>query len=752
MRKIIWTTISLIIIALTCNSLVFAQGMSGFFDLTHGNTRNYEEGRLISGTESFNRNLYLSLRRPITPLLSYQFNLRTNLSDNDSIGAGGNTTSTYQRSVEPSLDLLLSNNMYNLRSGYRRQEQWTTAHFSDEGRTTNELYYSRLYITPQSLPSLILEFDRQKIFDHLSVKNTDATSTSYLISTAYNLPSSIVDLRFNVNYSHDTNETPLNISHKSVQDNLNTNYNVVYRGKWGNRATYSAGYQGNYSRLKTEQFVSQTGIIINERLPLAGLYALDLTPVTGALNSESALINNDFGTPVPSSINIGTGTDHNIGILVSILDSVNRIYIYTDVDITGDINLILAANWRVYSSNTNLASTTWTDISALISSVTAVADVINSKFRYEITLSTPQKTSYLKVVNLATVNAVGLTDVFITEIEAYGSDQVDDNRLTTVSTSFNQQINLTAIARTSDILSLTFNYYLDRADQNPQSVPDSFSGIFGNIFSDTVSGDRDNFVSSINRNYGITATWLTHRLVTTIFRVQRNETFDNMDLTDISSNTYNLSFTSEPLPTLNGTLSLIRNDHYDFSNKSNTSHSALLSIDSRLYRDVNMVTDVSYTRSKSFISGSTTATRQLNGSLDAQLTKKLYGTINYGLSWSESNSTSSRFHDASTIITYRPGRFISISTNLNASDADGKITTTEGLVVDWLPVRAIRLNLNYQHSNSDTAPSQRDILSGYTIWYITKFADLRLTYGYTRQADIKKTEIYNFNSILNCRF
>jgi hypothetical protein len=752
MRKTIWTTISMIIFAFVCNAHAFAQGMSGFFDLSHGNVRNYENGNLISGTESFNRNLYLSLRRPITPLLSYQFNFRANLTDTDSIGTGGNTTSTYQRSLEPSLDLVLSNSMYNLRSGYRRQEQWTTAHFSDEGRITNELYYSRLYVTPRSLPTLILEFDRQKIFDHLSVKNTELTSTSYLIGTVYDLPSSIVDLRFNVNYSHDKDETPLNISNKSVRDNVNTNYNVGYRGKLGNRTNYSAGYQGNYSRSKTTQFVSQTGIILNERLPLAGLYALDLTPVTGALNSESALIDNDFATSVPSSIDIGTGTDHNIGILVSVLDSVDTIYIYTDVDITGDINLILAANWRVYSSNSNLASTTWTDISALISSVTAVADTINSKFRYEIKLSAPQKTSYLKVVNMAMVNAFGLTNVFVTEIEAYGSDQVDDDKLKTVSTSFNQQINLTAITRSSDTLSFTFNYYLDRADQNPQSVAESFTGIFGNIFSDTVSGDRNNFVSSINRNYGITTTWLTHRLVTTTFRVQRDETFDNMDLTDISSNTYNLSFTSEPLPTLHGTLSLIRSDNFDFGNKNTTSHSALLSIDSRLYREVNMVTDVSYTRSKSFISGTTTATRQLNGSIDANVTRKLYATMNYGLSWTESDDASSRSHDVNTIITYRPGRFISISGNLNANDADGKITTTEGLVVDWFPYRAIRLNLNYQHSNSDTSPSESDILSGYTIWYITKFADLRLTYGYTRQADINKTEIYSFNSILNCRF
>ncbi len=62
-------------------------------------------------------------------------------------------------------------------------------------------------------------------------------------------------------------------------------------------------------------------------------------------------------------------------------------------------------------------------------------------------------------------------------------------------------------------------------------------------------------------------------------------------------------------------------------------------------------------------------------------------------------------------------------------------TTSEGILVDWLPVPALRLNLNYVHSDSDaeSEPSVRDLLSAYFIWYITKFLDLQVTYSYTRE-------------------
>jgi hypothetical protein len=288
------------------------------------------------------------------------------------------------------------------------------------------------------------------------------------------------------------------------------------------------------------------------------------------------------------------------------------------------------------------------------------------------------------------------------------------------------------------------------------SIWDSVSGFFSNLVSNSIS-DEDNLRSNILRTYGATATWYSHRLLTTTLRLQRNESFDNLDETDFSSNTYTLSFNSVPIPTLDTSLSFIRSDDYDFGEKDTTNSSILFSVLSRLYRDVNMVTDIFYTRSKLYVTDTISNTSSIRGSINATLTQKLYGSLIYGLSWtSEDNVSSTSTHTAEgqTIITYRPGRFINITGNLRVMDMDDGTTTSEGILVDWLPLPALRLNLNYLHSNSDaeSEPSVRDLLSTYFIWYITKFLDLQVTYSYTREDRETDIKNYIFGANLNCRF
>jgi hypothetical protein len=150
-------------------------------------------------------------------------------------------------------------------------------------------------------------------------------------------------------------------------------------------------------------------------------------------------------------------------------------------------------------------------------------------------------------------------------------------------------------------------------------------------------------------------------------------------------------------------------------------------------------------------------TSSIRGSLNATLTQKLYGSLIYGLSWTSTDNTSStstHTAEGQTIITYRPGRFINISGNLRVLNMDDGTTTSEGILVDWLPLPALRLNLNYLHSSSDaeSEPSVRDLLSAYFIWYITKFLDLQVTYSYTREDRETDTKNYTFGANLNCRF
>ena len=736
----------------------YAEGPGGWANINYTSTKQYEDGERILTSTAFFRNLYLTLEKPITPLISYQLYFRTNWADFRLTDSEGNLTKTYQRIGEPAVDFFFRNPIYDFSAGYRRQEQWTTAHLNDEGRRTTEFLYSRFNITPRELPFLSLQIDRQRDFDYLSPRTIDTTDTRYTGSSWYDLPYKDLKLSYNLTYIHDINENPVGLIEKTKTNNFTGFYNINYtKSLWSGKANVSANYQGNYIRDKIEQFVSQTGSVRFERTPLepAGRHAQGTAPPPDTntfdfslTTTVAALADNNFTTGI-STINIGTGLYHNIGLFISSGNSVDTLFVYVDQNVSTDTALTNVANWRVYRSNLN-AIGTWQ--STPISSVTVFTDTINNIFRYEIRLTTSFNASFFKAVNMQTVNAPGITNVLVTEIEAFGTEVISETgKLTEVSNFFNQGINFVANVRPMPKWNFTFNYFINRSDQNPVSIWDSIGGIFSNIVSKSIKED-DKLRSDIIRTYGASSTWLTHRLLTTTLRLQRNEAFDNREETDFSSNIYSLSFSSVPLPTLDTNLSLIRSDNYSFGEKETTNDSVLLSIVSKLYRDVNMVTDMAHTRSKSYVTDTRTNTTSIRGSVDAYLTPKLYGNLIYGLSWTSTEGTSISTKEGTTLITYRPGRFINITGTFRVSDTDGDTTTSEGILIDWLPLPALRLNLNYLHTHSALEPLTSDSLGWYGIWYITKFLDLQLTYVYTRTKQETDNTSYNIGANLNCRF
>lgn len=733
-------------------SFAFAEGLSGWTSINYNTTKHLEDGKKTSAQYNFSRNLYLTINKSITPVLYYQFNLRTNWLDSDFTDPTGKTTTTYQREVEPIIDFFLRNPMYDLSAGYRREEQWSTAHLRDESRETSEFYYSRFNLIPRSFPSLSLQFDRLRNYDHLPIKETDRTNTRYSINSVYELPSKDLKLRYNITYTHDVDETPIGVTTKSIYDYFSGTYNLGYSTSlWGGRSSLSVNYQGNYTRNKSQQFVSQTGNVLFERMPLGGLHAQgDVTnPEVGVLSSEVSLVDDDYNTGI-TDINIGTQKYHNIGIWVSSEKSINRLYIYVNKNVSTDTNLTTPSNWKAYRSNFNQTGT-WTEIAIQAVEVTAY-DIQNDIYRYEIEFSISQSASYFKIINMETINISGITDVLVTEIEAYGTDIVPQvGKISAISTFFDQRLDLSSHLKALRKLNFFFNYSINRADQSPLSLWDSISGIFVNIFSKSKAEEED-LESNITRTYGLTSTWMTHRLLTTTLRFQRDETFDNKNETDTSSNTYSLSFDSTPLPTLDTNLSLIRSDRYNFGERDSTTDSILLNIISKLYTDVNMVTDVGYTRLKSFITETMSSSYYINGLIDARFTQRLTGNFTYDFNWSSSDDISSYSKNGIAILTYQPGRFINLSGNFTLRDEDGDISTSEGFLMDWLPLPAIRLNINYQHTRSKPGPSISDSFNGYGIWYITKFANLYFSYGYTREVREKEMESYNFITNLNCRF
>ena len=175
-----------------------------------------------------------------------------------------------------------------------------------------------------------------------------------------------------------------------------------------------------------------------------------------------------------------------------------------------------------------------------------------------------------------------------------------------------------------------------------------------------------------------------------------------------------------------------------------------------------MITDVGYTNAKTYpvyhLSSTESSqektqntTWYVRGTLDARLTLNLTANLSYGLSFL-SGDKSGHSHDGAFIVTYRPGRFISLSGNFRINDSDGEQTISEGAFVDWLVVPAVRLNLRYEHRYEKAESRNTHTMGGYFLWYMTKFIDAQLTYNYTLSDDEKKTETYNLGGNLTCRF
>lgn len=747
-----WSVAAILVLAF-CSSAA-AQGLSGRANLNYSSTEQTEDGERISTVDTFNQNYFLSLGKQVTPMLSYQFHMRTNIVDTESTDSVGMTDLSYRRAVEPSLDIFLRNPVYGLDAGYRVRERWEAAHLSDKSRETTEYYYSRLSITPLGLPTLSLQVDRQKDFDHLPVRETDITSTRYSGSSFYQYSGRGVDTSYNITYSRDRSETPQSLTYKSIDDALNGIFRLGYTGSFrGGKVGLSTLYQGNYVWNKKQTFVPVTGDVLFERSILEGLHATGtlIQPDVDSLASEPALADGDTSTAI-ATINIGTQRYHNIGLrLLTTAKPVDRVYVYVDQNVSSDANLFNPTNWRAYKSNTNIPGTIWTQITILSVSISEF-DALNNIYRYELALSGSHSATYFKVVNMDTVNVLGLTDVFVTEVEAYGTDNVPaTGRITDDNTFFTQGLTLNARLNAASNLDLLFDYYLNRADHNPASTLDSIGGVLLNVFSNSLDKEGD-LRSTVTRSFGPTARWMTHRLLTTTLRLQRSDVFDNSDTIDLSSNTYSLSFNSAPLPTLDANLSLIRTDSSSFSEKTTTSNSYLLSIGARLYRDVNMLTDLGYTQSEFSATGTGTTTRYIRGTIDALLTERLFANLSYSFDWLTSGGTSSDIREGSTIISYRPGRFINLSGNFKVSDADGDTTTIEGGSVDWLFLPTVRLNTSYQHTRAEPGPVTSDSLSSSCRWTITRFMDVQVTYSFTRRKEEVESEGHLIAVNLSGRF
>jgi hypothetical protein len=746
MRNISCKTLILIIVFFFNWSFAFGEGLAGRLSSRKNISESFKEGEKQSSSESLSNNLNFKFSKPITQMILYSINFSASWKDSESTNAAGMTTNTYGRSVSPSISFSLGNRMYNLSVGYDRGDSWSTANLSEESRQSEEFYYSRFGLHTEYLPSLNMRASR-KVPD----TKLELTEDHYSIGSSYDLPSDDIDIRYSVNFSRSELKDPSSLLERRVGDNFRSGYSIGYNnGLFGDIVNYSIGYKGNFSRNKSRQFATQSGSVLFERAPTGGLFALGSpgNENVDVLSSKSFLVDEDLELPNVSDdeqIDLGNDQFNNIGIWVSPDETVDRLFIYVNKDVTTDAALTNAANWKIYKSDFNQAGT-WVEHS--IAGVTPrVVSTIDNIYRYEITFLSEQTASFFKAVNMVTSDVFDLT---VTEIEAHGTDIIPDTNVRErVTRSFAQGLNFSASGRPLSKITVSFNYSLDRRDSNPISVPDSFVGIITNIYSDEITGEKQSFNSDVTRNYGISAFWAAHELITARIGFSENDNFDDKKSTDIRSSTYSFSLVSSPLPTLSTNLILTRSEDYVFDEKRSVSHSMFMNVGSNLYKGINMVSDFGFTQSEDLFDGTESSTRFLAGVISARITRKLSGSLGFNINWSDGVTRSKGSHMR---FNYRPAGKINLSGDFSISSAEDNVSISEGISISWIPLRALRFSMNMRRKESDPGPVIEDRISTYSTWNVTEFADIRFAYNYTRKKQTIKTEGHGFSTNFDCRF
>ncbi|NOY64839.1 MAG: hypothetical protein GXO97_05510, partial [Nitrospirae bacterium] len=141
----------------------------------------------------------------------------------------------------------------------------------------------------------------------------------------------------------------------------------------------------------------------------------------------------------------------------------------------------------------------------------------------------------------------------------------------------------------------------------------------------------------------------------------------------------------------------------------------------------------------------------ISGTLDAKLTDKITGYLTYSIDWISTDTESYSSKGATLILNYRPGRLFNISGNFSIRNVRNDTTTSEGTSISWRPVRKIKLDISYLHSKIEPGPTTIDSYSGSGTWYITRFLDFRLSYGYNKTVNSNVKESYNVRFLLNGR-
>lgn len=549
--------------------------------------------------------------------------------------------------------------MYYLSFSYSRSEN-----IPPDGDPITTSNTNASFVLPlEDWPSIALSYNQSTMSDYLSPHKIDNVSTVTSFNTGYNF--SFLETATNLNYSYTypvtednvaktRTETPshnatANFSRSFVDDKIQTSANIGYNES-------QSINESKGSPIRFEQKIAAAD----------GLYLIDVTPLIGALASTPALIDNN--TSVSAGIALDTGTYRNIGIKLTTAESVAKIHLYLS---TTDPNIsTYGFGWQLYTSSDGISWTLFTG---------TLTTSYESAYQRIVFTFAETNALYFKVVNTAFPAAA--LPINVTEIEVFRFiSSTPTIRLTSTTKRDFGGFNLSYSPIT--ILSMNYTINYDHSDR-----------------------DLNNFDSTgINQSVGLNAVLMPQYLnlatnyTTATTKTTEERTSGAISTTENGSNSYAITFSSTPLPTVNASLNYGYSESLTGRERDSESNSINGNIFMNLYKGVDLGLGSTFSESKSLKTNSTTDSTSYSSNLTLVPWKPLTVLVNGSSTTTQTTGAeSSTTNSLTTSFSYAPTRRLYLLALIAVEP-----TSSQSYSVNWLPTKNTQVSARYGISGNLT--------------------------------------------------
>lgn len=700
----------------------------GNVNINYFNSHTDVEGQSSSSTQTLLQNYLLDFEGPITPKVGYAGYLRATRVEQSTTMAGVETE-RFLTTIEPEFQMNLRDPIYNISSGYRRSETWTGADFGNDERESTNFYFVRAGLTPLRLPAITVQYDRLESFDHRSPTELNQVDNALLIDMNY----AWQQVRTYYSFNYLTSESLVSLAPGGPAEETTT---MNHLGRVDYADTYGGG-----------------------RFPLAVSYQVNSfdTDISGPsaggavpLSRESpgfALANQPAGprfTDLTLTASLSVTLDaegRNIGFQLPSAAVCDRIVLSLD-----QLGAGATVTWQVFARN--LGDSSW--------SFLGETDVARTGSDYIIDFNNSQNFSFYKVVN-ATIDLGSR----VAGIEGLRRDAAASGPS---STTLSQSVNFNAGAQVVPEVAVSFNFFIDKLDQEP----DNYLSSLGNLFPAIVESSTDRpggagSSSNVNRTFGPSLRWTPLAWMSANFNYQRQDSFDSEGVNDIGGNTYSAIFNLAPLDTLDVTLSYVRSEQevvqqlvgQDSADISTTSDSYLASFTARLLDGLDYVGDFGYTTTTRQTSGEPTLNTDsyfLHGVVNAQWTPKLFSTLSYTLNWTYSGGETTATRLGSLVLSYRPTARLNTSYSVTGSMTGDSRLLAQSLALDWLILPALHFHTAGTLARTWPEGVLDQTAVAQLVYYVNRYVDLQMGYSFNRSDNLVETTTHSLNLFFNGRF